>query len=155
MGLRPSARLPARLTVERAVEHTQKPLELILARNLITSISTPAFLVDEGGTLIFYNEAAGALLGMSFEEAGKMHAEQWGTQFGPFDDDGERIPMEELPLTVALREGRPAHSNFRIRSATGVDHDIEVSAMPISASEGPSGAMAIFWPRDNERKGGP
>ena len=40
----------------------QKPLELILARNFLTSLSTPAFLVDESGALIFYNEAAGALL---------------------------------------------------------------------------------------------
>ncbi len=133
------------------MESSQKPLELILARNLITSISTPAFLVDEAGTLVFYNEAAAALLGMSFEEAGKMHADQWGEQFGPFDGEGKRIPLEELPLTIALREGRPAHSKFRIRSASGVSHDIEVSAMPISASAGPSGAMAIFWPRDNDK----
>jgi len=30
---------------------TQKPLELILARNLMSALSTPAFLVDEGGIL--------------------------------------------------------------------------------------------------------
>ena len=30
----------------------QKPLELILARNLLSSISTPAFLVDAEGTLV-------------------------------------------------------------------------------------------------------
>ena len=35
----------------------QKPLELILARNLLSSISTPAFLVGEDGALLFYNEA--------------------------------------------------------------------------------------------------
>src|SRR4051812_36033699 len=45
----------------------QKPLELILARNFLTSLSTPAFLVDRSGALIFYNEAAGAMLGISFE----------------------------------------------------------------------------------------
>jgi PAS domain-containing protein len=133
------------------MESSQKPLELILARNLITSISTPAFLVDEAGTLVFYNEAAAALLGMSFEEAGKMHADQWGAQFGPFDSQGEPIPIEELPLTIALREGRPAHSNFRIRSAKGDDHEIEVAVMPIEASAGPSGAMAIFWPRGDAK----
>jgi hypothetical protein len=31
----------------------QKPLELILARNLLTSISTPAFLLDEESRLVF------------------------------------------------------------------------------------------------------
>jgi PAS domain-containing protein len=128
------------------MERAQKPLELILARNFLTSISTPAFLVDADGVLLFYNEAAGALLGIPFEDAGRMMPEEWGTRFGPLDENGEPIPFQRLPLTVALREGRPAHSRFRIRSAKGTDHDIEVSAMPIRASEGPSGAIAIFWP---------
>jgi hypothetical protein len=50
----------------------QKPLELILARNLLSSISTPALLLGEQGSLLFYNEAAGAMLGRSFEEQGTM-----------------------------------------------------------------------------------
>lgn len=32
---------------------SQRPLELILARNLMSALSTPAFLVDEGGLLVF------------------------------------------------------------------------------------------------------
>jgi PAS domain-containing protein len=127
----------------------QKPLELILARNLITSISTPAFLVDEAGVLLFYNEAAGALLGMSFEDAGRMEPEEWGTAFGPFDRDGEPIPVEKLPLTIALREGRPAHAELRIRSMKGDVHEIEASALPLVGSEegsASSGALAVFWP---------
>jgi PAS domain-containing protein len=126
---------------------SQKPLELILARNLLTSISTPAFLVDASGVLLFYNEAAGALLGVAFEDAGQMEADEWGARFGPFGNDGERIPYDELPLTVALREGRPAHANFRIHAADGELRDIELSATPITAGE-VSGAMAIFWPVD-------
>lgn len=135
------------------MEGAQKPLELILARNLITSISTPAFLVDENGDLLFYNEAAGALLGMSFEEAGRMGAEEWTGTFGPVDERGEPIPIEELPMTVALRDGRPAHSEFRIRSIKGDVHGIEASAFPIVGSNrDSSGAMIIFWPAD-ERAG--
>ena len=45
---------------------SQKPLELILARNLLTSISTPAFLLDADAAVVFYNEAAAAVLGRSF-----------------------------------------------------------------------------------------
>jgi PAS domain-containing protein len=131
----------------------QKPLELILARNLLTSISTPAFLVDAAGVLLFYNEAAGALLGLPFEEAGRMKPDEWGTRFGPVGADGDPIPFDRLPLTVALREGRPAHSNFRIHAADGEDRDIEVSAFPIAAEE-TSGAMAIFWPVDEPRADG-
>jgi PAS domain-containing protein len=131
----------------------QKPLELILARNLLTSISIPAFLVDHRGLLLFYNEAAGALLGIPFEDAGRMDAQEWGTRFGPIGSDGKPIPIEQLPLTIALREGRPAHANLRIQSAAGEQHDIEVSALPISAEE-ISGAMAIFWPRHDDSANG-
>ena len=69
----------------------QKPLELILARNLLTSISTPAFLVDEHAALVFYNEAAGALLGRSFEDVGRMSPEEWTSTYGPFGDDGKPV----------------------------------------------------------------
>lgn len=124
----------------------QRPIELILARNLMANLSTPAFLVDETGDLVFYNEAAGELLGRRFEEAGRMSAEEWGGAFGPFDSNGRPLDFEELPLTLALRQGQPAHARFSIRSLDGAEHEIEVSAMPIVATGGQRGAMAIFWP---------
>jgi PAS domain-containing protein len=132
----------------------QKPLELILARNFLTSLSTPAFLVDESGTLIFYNEAAGALLGISFEESGRMPAEEWSHAVGPFGDNGEPTPIEELPTTKALRKGRPAHGRFTVRSVRGEEYEIESSALPIVAEGGQEGAMIFFWPRQNNSRGG-
>jgi len=123
----------------------QRPIELIMARNLIASLSTPGFLVDEQGMLVFYNEAAGLLLGRRYEETGKMSTEEWGTTWGPFDAQGQAIPLEELPLTIALREGRPSHSRFQIRSLDGSRHPIEASALPIVTAEGSRGAMVFFW----------
>jgi PAS domain-containing protein len=132
----------------------QKPLELILARNLLTSISTPAFLVDQNAALVFYNEAAGALLGRSFEDVGRMSPEEWTSTYGPFDANGKPLELDELPTTRAVRDGRPAHAMFTIRSANGDNRAIESSAFPIVASEeGSSGAMILFWPRDEENGG--
>jgi PAS domain-containing protein len=130
----------------------QKPLELILARNLLTSVTTPAFLVARDGTLLFYNEGAGALIGRPFEDIGQLDLEEWTRRFGPFDDDGEVLPFAELPLTRALKEGRPAHDEFVVRSADGAQHRIAASAMPIvGTASGASGAMVIFWPVDDEQ----
>jgi len=130
----------------------QKPLELILARNLLTSVTTPAFLVAKDGTLLFYNEGAGALIGRPFEDTGQLVLEEWTRRFGPFDEHGEPLSLDELPLTRALREGRPAHDEFSVRSADGVNHRIAASAMPIvGAATGASGVMVIFWPVDEER----
>jgi PAS domain-containing protein len=131
----------------------QKPIELILARNLLTSLSTPAFLVDESGALIFYNEAAGALLGISFEEQGRMPAEEWSQAVGPFGKDGTPLPIEELPTTKALRRGRPGHAAFTVRSAKGENYEIESTALPIVAEGGQEGAMIFFWPRTNDTQG--
>ena len=131
----------------------QKPLELILARNFLTSLSTPAFLVDERGALIFYNEAAGALLGISFEEQGHMTADEWSHAVGPFAEDGNPIPIEELPTTKALRRGRPAHGRFTVRSVKGEDYEIESTALPIVAEGGQEGAMIFFWTRTNNTQG--
>ncbi|MGI9557834.1 MAG: PAS domain-containing protein [Solirubrobacterales bacterium] len=125
----------------------QRPLELILARNLLTSLSTPSFLLDRTGALLFYNEAAGGLLGVAFEEAGRMSPSAWTATFGPFGEDGEPIPIEELAVFKALRDGRATHTQFRIRSVKGVEHEIEASALPIIGNErDSSGAMVIFWP---------
>ncbi|HEX6117567.1 MAG TPA: PAS domain-containing protein [Solirubrobacterales bacterium] len=137
------------------MEASQRPLELILARNLLTAISTPAFLVDDDAQLLFYNEAAGALLGVSFEEAGRMSAEKWTARFGPFERDGRPVSVEELELTKALREGRPAHATFCIRGGDGEKHPIEASALPISGNlDGDnSGAIVVFWPNGDSGSG--
>jgi PAS domain-containing protein len=129
---------------------SQKPLELILARNLLTSVTTPAFLVARDGTLLFYNEGAGALIGRPFEDTGQLDLAEWTRRFGPFDDNDEPLPFDDLPLTRALQEGRPAHDEFSVRSADGIKHRIAASAMPIvGAASGASGAMVIFWPVDD------
>jgi len=132
---------------------TQKPLELILARNLMSALSTPAFLVDEGGVLVFYNEAAGLLLGRRFEELGAVGPDEWGSLFGPFDTEGEPIPYDELPLVVAVRNGRPAHADFEIGSVDGSRHQVEASAFPILTAHGSQGAIAVFWPASENGAG--
>jgi PAS domain-containing protein len=126
---------------------SQKPLELILARNLLTSISTPSFLVDGAGTMVFYNEAAAALLGRSFEEAGQMTAEEWLATFGPFTREGDTLELDEISLTQAIQDGQPAHGSFRIRTARNDQQTVEAAAFPLVASaNGSSGAMIMFWP---------
>ena len=102
--------------------------------------------------MVFYNEAAGALLGRSFEDAGRMSPDQWISTYGPFDEDGQPIPLDDLPGTQAVRQGRPEQGGiYRLRSAGGTDHRIESSTFPIVASEaGSSGAMILFWPLERQ-----
>lgn len=124
---------------------SQRPLELILARNLLSTLSTPAFLASQPGDIVFYNDAAGALLGRRFEETGAMSAADWVAAFGPFDESGNPIPVDQQQVTIALRRNRPAHARERIRSAGGNEHLVEISGLPVIGSDGFVGAMVFFW----------
>jgi PAS domain S-box-containing protein len=123
----------------------QRPVELILARGLMSNLTTPAFLVDVAGTVVFFNEAAGELLGLAYETAGPMDLREFAMRFTPRTQDGRPLEIDELPLAVALREGRPVHLQFRVRSANGDERQIEDSAFPIVGNDGLRGAMCIFW----------
>jgi hypothetical protein len=81
-----------------------------------------------------------------------MSPEEWTSAYGPFDADGKPLELDELPTTRAVRDGRPAHAVFTIRSANGGKREIQSSAFPIVASEeGSSGAMVFFWPQADDR----
>jgi PAS domain-containing protein len=119
-----------------------------MARGLVSNLTTAAFLVDVEGVLVFFNEPAAELLGVTYEEAGPMAAEEWGGRFSPTTLDGRPLSVAELPLAIAL-EGRPAHAPMRIRSADGAPCDIEVTAFPLAGLAGQTGALAIFWDRSS------
>jgi PAS domain-containing protein len=125
-----------------------QPLELILARNLIDGITLAAFLIDPDGTLVFFNDAAGELIGRRFEEVGRLRREEWSTEFGPFDEFGKLVPTDSLPLTIALREGLPAHDRFRIAGSEDELIDVDVSALPLGSADGFKGAIIVFWRTD-------
>ena len=118
-----------------------------MARGLMSNMTTPAFLVDAAGTLIFFNEAAGEILGVNFEESGPMAPDEWGSRFTPSAVDGRPLALEELPLSIAMNQGRPAHSRMRIVSGRSEAREIEVSAFPIVGRGGQSASLAIFWDR--------
>lgn len=127
----------------------QQPLEMILARNLLTSVSTPGFLVGPDASLLFFNEAAAALLGRAFEDVGRMTAEEWSTAFGPLDEEGTPLDGDRLSATEAIDAGRPAHGEFRLRRQRGETIPIEASTFPIVGPDGDSsGAMILFWSLD-------
>lgn len=123
----------------------QQPLELILARNLISIVQVAAFLTDAKGDVLFYNEAAGEIVGRRFEETGRLTREQWNA-IGPVDAEGNPRVDQPLPLTTALLENRPAHGRFRIRSDRGGVVAVETSAVPLIGPDGFSGTIVVFWP---------
>jgi PAS domain-containing protein len=128
-----------------------QPLPLILARNLVAAITVPGFVTDDEGSVIFYNDAAGRLLGRRFEETGRLTREEW-SEIGPLDAEGNPLDWDALPLTTALRENRPAHQRFRICTDERTILMVETSAVPLTAADGHHGAIVVFWPGEDDAR---
>ena len=124
----------------------QRPIETILARQLSSYLSTPAFLIGPDGTLLFYNEAAEGILGRRFAETGALGVDEWATTWLPTGSGGQPIPRDEVPLVIALREKRPTRRDIWITGHDGVRRHIDVLAFPLMGiAGGLVGAIAIFW----------
>jgi PAS domain-containing protein len=124
----------------------QRNLVLILARDLADKLASAAFVVDGEGTLVYFNERCGELLGRTFAEVGPMRVDAWSRNFLPTDFDGRPLEPGQLPLVMALEEGTPAHRALRITQPGGETRDIAVTAIPLFARpDEPVGALALFW----------
>ena len=123
-----------------------KSLLLILARELATNVSTPIFVVDPEGTLVYYNEPAEAILGASFATTGELSFDEWGQRWNPEDPGGAAIDPIDLPLARAFRDKRSAHAPMWITGIDGERRLIEVTSVPLMGAEDElMGAIAIFW----------
>jgi PAS domain-containing protein len=118
-----------------------QPVELILARNLISGISLPALLCDCEGAIVFFNDAAGELLGERFEETGTLSGDQWGSRFG-VATDGESTDGDDA-LWHAVREDLPVHRRVCLLSQ-GEPNEVELSTVPLRTVEGRKGSIVLL-----------
>jgi len=59
----------------------QQPLGLILLRQLASYLTVPMWIMDHDGNLLYYNDAAEGLLGVRFDDAGAISAEDLASRF--------------------------------------------------------------------------
>lgn len=124
----------------------QKPIEIILMRQLASSLVMPMFIVDAEGTLLFYNEPAERILGRRFDETGEMSPIELAACWEITDAHGSVLAPETLVLTVAIVERRPAHGDCWLRGVDGVRRHIQATAIPLIAPpDRLLGAAAVFW----------
>lgn len=123
-----------------------KELMLILARELATNASTPMFIADAEGTLVFYNEPAERILGRPFAAAGEIAASEWETVFQIESVDGQPLPLEQIPAGIAFLERRAASGPLRITALDGGKHDLATTAFPLfKRGQDFVGVVVLFW----------
>jgi hypothetical protein len=123
-----------------------KPIQLILARQLASTLAMPVLIVDTEGTLIFYNEPAEVILDQRFEETGEMSADAWTELFSVADEERNPIAQEDRPIMMALSERKPFSRTLWMRCGHHEWLHMNITAFPLIGEGGQFlGAKMIFW----------
>jgi len=123
-----------------------RPVELLLMRQLASYLTTAFILVGPDESLIFFNEPAERLIGRRFEEAEAMDLEEWSARLDAADEHGQPIAPDERPMVVAQRSQRPVHRRYSIRAFDGARQPIEGLAFPLVGERSRQlGSVGIFW----------
>jgi PAS domain-containing protein len=127
----------------------QQPVEMILVRQLAGYLSVPVLVVDPAGTVVFYNEPAERILGLRFEETGRVSQEEADRLVELSDDPAAGREDTGRPVEIALRERRPVHApRWLLRRGDRVRLQVEVTAFPLLGQEGQLlGGIVMFWER--------
>jgi PAS domain S-box-containing protein len=129
-----------------SANHGKHSLQLILARELAANLATPMFLIDEEGTLVYFNEAAELMLGRTFSEVGPMNANEFGTRLQLADLDGTPMRRRDSPAGVAYLKRQPSHRTVLATSLDGTRRPFEVTAYPLFGKVGEMhGVLTVFW----------
>lgn len=125
---------------------SSKPIQLILARQLASSLAMPILLVDTKGTLIYYNEPAEVILGQRFEETGEIAADTWSTLFAVTDEARNPIAQEDRPTMMALSERKPFSRIVWMQCGNREWRHMTITAFPLIGEAAQFlGAQMIFW----------
>lgn len=124
----------------------QHPIEMILLKQWASLIAVPVWITDADGRLVYYNEPTEEIIGVRFEDAGEMSAEQLAEKFVLCDIDGSPLADDDRPLMIALTKQMSAHRRIRFLRADKQWREIAVTAIPI-IGEGNRhlGAMVTMW----------
>ncbi len=127
----------------------QKPIELILLKDLVSQLGFAVTMVDADGRVVYFNGPAENLFGLRHDDTGELPLLNLTELYAPLDEDGDPLPFDQLPIRVALRERRPKLGQLFIHDADGTPHRISTTAIPLDGQGGTLlGAMAFFWETD-------
>lgn len=124
---------------------------MILAREFAANLATPLVVLDEVGTLVFYNEPAERIIGQTPGEFGILREREWRARFSAERLDGTPVADEDQPTAVARRERHPTHETLIYKMVDGRQHTLSVTAIPLLGREDEFlGVVAVFWEQPKE-----
>jgi hypothetical protein len=104
------------------------------------------FLIDPGGMLVYYNDAAAYILGKSFAELGEIPSGEFGAALHLTTPEGETVRRRDSPAGVAFFEHRPSHMTVMATTYDGERRQFDATAYPLFGASGEMhGVVAVFW----------
>ena len=123
-----------------------EPIEIVLLRQWASYIAVPTWITDNEGRLLYFNESVESIIGLRFEEADELPADDLADRFAMTEVDGTPIANYDRPLIIALTKQMPAHRRMCLRNSDQTLRELEVTAIPIlSTGDRHLGAMATIW----------
>jgi hypothetical protein len=123
-----------------------KPLTLILARELASSLATPMALYDARDFMVFYNDAAALLIGKPFSEIGEIPAEEFITLLRMKTPEGKIVRRRDSPSGISSNEHRPSHQTLSVTGFDGVERSVRATAYPLFGTNNEMhGVVSVFW----------
>jgi PAS domain-containing protein len=129
-----------------------QPVELILARNLISELTMGALLSDPDGAVVFFNDAAGEILGRCFEDLGPLTPEQWDLEFGARKESLPSGSSDLLPRRAAAADDPPERGRAHLQ-LRGELLELGFVRVPLSTVEGFRGSIVLLWPAADDGHG--
>ena len=138
----------------RMVERSLKSLVLIRAKHLAESVTTPMLIIDANGTIVFYNDAAGVLFDVAFNDLGQLTANEWQTKFNVRDRYDNVFPLDAMPGWIELQKQRVDKiGHVRLTTLAGEDKFLAAVAFPLFTSQQQfEGGMVLFWEEDSDEE---
>lgn len=128
----------------------QKSVVLILARELASNIATPMLLLDQNGTLVYFNEPAEAIFGTRFDAVGEVRADVWDERWPVTDAEGRPMSLMNSPLANVILNQTPGHQSIRVLGLDGEERAVDATVFPLFDSGHQFvGAVGVFWQTSN------
>jgi PAS domain S-box-containing protein len=124
------------MRLEREVARQAARLQAI-----VDLVDEAIFVMDEGNTLVFVNDAGRRLIGF---ESGTTLRDRM--QQGPLrDSDGRPLPAEAYPSVRGLRGDVITDEPMMFEDRAGVRHQLRVNTHPLRRADGSVEAVLVTW----------
>jgi hypothetical protein len=78
-------------------------------------------------------------------QIGPLSQDEWRSELS-HEGHGRQTPWNTESISVALREGRPAHERFHLQCRDEKRIEVEASILPLAGQQGMCGGLLAFWP---------